>query len=787
MTTTKQPDLDTLQEIEQRVLWLATRIIDHANHRAATDVKVGGHQASCASMASIMTALWFGHLGSDDKVAVKPHASPVYHAIKYLTGELDRSYLTTLRQRGGLQAYPSRTKDPDVADFSTGSVGLGAVAPLFSALTRRYVSSHFGDQPPARFVALVGDAELDEGNVWEAIADPATQGLGDFTMVIDLNRQSLDRVIPDIAAVRLQRFFADAGWHVAEAKYGRRLTEAFERPGGDSLRAHIDDMANEAYQHLFALDGGDLRRKFLIDADPAVQSIADGLDDDQLKELVTDLGGHDLGVLLDTFAECDAVTDRPSVVFAYTIKGHGLPIAGDPMNHAAMLSPEQIDHFRVSVGLDADTEWDRFDPASDAGRLCHSVGGEINNPAPVPRALLPVPESARSVVTNGSTSTQEAFGRVLASLAEVEGVGERIVTTAPDVSISTNLGGFINKRGVYSPIERDDHGGADRLLKWAPSPTGQHIELGISEMNLFMLLGQLGLSHDHHHQQLLPVGTVYDPFVLRGLDAFIYGIYNDSRFVVAGTPAGVTLAPEGGAHQSTITASVGMELPNLTYVEPAYATEVDWLLCDALSAVSRPDGSSTYLRLSTRPIDQAPFAAAIERLGVERLREQVLAGGYRLIDGAEGGQSSDDGRPGVTIVTTGVMAPEAIAAAGELENEGVAATVVHLTSPDRVFRSWRAGFAQSTASARVVRRPSHLHRLVPSAERRRPIVSVHDAASHSLAWLGSAIGTRQFALGVDRFGESGTISELHELVGIDTGSIVNAALIALSEFDTHDE
>ncbi len=791
LSTGHRPDLDTLQEIERRVLWLATRIIDHANHRAATDVKVGGHQASCASMASIMTALWFGHLGSADKVAVKPHASPVYHAIKYLTGELDRSYLTTLRQRGGLQAYPSRTKDPDVADFSTGSVGLGAVAPLFSALTRRYVSSHFGDQPPARFVALVGDAELDEGNVWEAIADPATQGLGDFTMVIDLNRQSLDRVIPDIAAVRLQRFFADAGWHVAEAKYGRHLTEAFARPGGNALRAHIDDMANEAYQHLFTLDGGDLRRKFLIGADPAVQSIADGLDDDELKELVTDLGGHDLGVLLDTFAECDAVTDRPSVVFAYTIKGHGLPIAGDPMNHAAMLSPDQIDQFRASVGLDADTEWDRFDRDSDAGRLCHSVGGEINNPAPVPRAMLPVPESARSVVTNGSTSTQESFGRVLASLADIEGVGERIVTTAPDVSISTNLGGFINKRGVYSPVERDDHGGAERLLKWAPSPTGQHIELGISEMNLFMLLGQLGLSHDHHHQQLLPIGTVYDPFVLRGLDAFIYGIYNDSRFVVAGTPAGVTLAPEGGAHQSTITASVGLELPNLTYVEPAYATEVDWLLCDALSEVSRPSGSSTYLRLSTRPIDQAPFAAAIERLGVERLREQVLAGGYRLVDGSvsggDDGADGSDGRPGVTIVTTGVMAPEAIAAASDLENEGVAATVVHLTSPDRVYRSWRAGFAQSTASARVVRRPSHLHRLIPSAERHRPIVSVHDAASHSLAWLGSAIGTRQFALGVDRFGESGTISELHELVGIDAGSIVNAALIAVSELDGYEE
>ncbi len=772
-----RPDPATLREIEQRVLWLATRIIDHANRRDETDIKVGGHQASCASMVSIMTALWFAHIGGDDKVAVKPHASPVYHAIKYLTGELDRSFLTKLRQRGGLQAYPSRTKDPDVSDFSTGSVGLGAVAPLFSALTRRYTDSHFGPQEPARFIALVGDAELDEGNVWEAIADPATQGLGNFTMVIDLNRQSLDRVIPDIAATRLKRFFADAGWHVAEAKYGRRLEAAFAETGGDALEAHIDGMPNEAYQELFGLDASDARRKFLLKADPAVQRFADGVGDGDLKLLVTDLGGHDLELLGDTFRSCDDEVDRPSVVFAYTIKGHGLPMAGDPMNHAALLNPEQIDTFRAAVGLDLDTEWDRFDPGSDAGRLCRSVGGDINNSPLPPRPTLPIPSSARSVVKTGSTSTQESFGRVLASLADVAGVGERIVTTAPDVSISTNLGGFINKRGVYSHVIRDDHGGADRLLKWAPGPAGQHIELGISEMNLFMLLGQLGLSHDHHGQHLLPVGTVYDPFVLRGLDAFIYGIYNDAKFVLAGTPAGVTLAPEGGAHQSTITASVGAELPNLTYFEPAFATEVDWILCDALDQVGRSGGTSSYLRLSTRPIDQQPFADAADRMGEERLRTHVLAGGYRLVEGPA------DGRPAVTIVTTGVMAPEAIAAARDLDAEGVQANVVHLTSPDRTYRSWRAGFVQSAATARIVRAPSHLHRLIPPDERRRPIVSVHDAASHSLAWLGSALGTRQYTLGVDRFGESGTIADLHELTGIDTGSIVNAALIAVTESD----
>ncbi len=770
-------DIETLQEVERRVLWLATRIVDAANRRGESDIKVGGHQASCASMVSIMTALWFGHIGGADKVAVKPHASPVYHAIKYLTGELDRSYLTTLRQRGGLQAYPSRTKDPDVSDFSTGSVGLGAVAPLFSALTRRYVDDHFGERPDARFVALVGDAELDEGNVWEAIADPATQGLGNFTMVVDLNRQSLDRVIPDIAATRLKHFFADAGWHVAEAKYGKRLQGAFAGPDGEALRDHIDAMSNEAYQSLFALEGDALRTKFLANADGAVQRLAERHDDAALKTLVTDLGGHDLSLLLDTFAECDRHPNQPSVVFAYTIKGYGLPIAGDPLNHAALLSSDQIDAVRSEMGLDESNEWDRFAPDSAPGRLCASVGSDINNPAPVPRARPAVPESARPAVTNGTVSTQEAFGRVLASLADVEGLGERIVTTAPDVSISTNLGGWINKTGVYSHVERDDHGGADRLLKWAPAPTGRHIELGISEMNLFMLLGQLGLSHDHHDEQLFPIGTVYDPFVLRGLDAFVYGLYNASRFIVTGTPSGVTLAPEGGAHQSTITASVGAELPGLHYAEPAYATEVDWLLCDAIDALARPDGESTYLRLSTRPLDQAPFAEALERYGDEVLRKLVIAGGYRLRDVAA------DDRPGVTIVTTGAMAPEALAAADELDSEGVAATVVHLTSPDRVYRSWRAAYAETVRSARVVRVPSQLHRLVPPAERRRPIVSVHDAASHSLAWIGSALGVPQYALGVDRFGESGTIADLHDATGISAGSIVNAALIAIGDHD----
>ena len=326
---TEAPNLSVLGDIEQRLLWLAVRMVDEANRREGGELKVGGHQASSASMVSIMTALWFAHIGGEDKVAIKPHASPVSHAIKYLTGELDRSYLTRLRAPGGLQAYPSRTKDPDVADFSTGSVGLGAVAPLFSAASRRYVDSHFGDRGPARFIATVGDAELDEGNIWEAIAEPALAGLGNVMMIIDLNRQSLDRVIPDIQATRLQRFFENAGWHVVEAKYGSRLEAAFILPGGEELRRHIDEMSNEEYQSLFGLQGNDLRSAFLRTAPPPVSRLVGDRDDAELADLVFHLGGHDLGLLVDRYRECDAADDRPSVVFA----GTGASLGGGATGH----------------------------------------------------------------------------------------------------------------------------------------------------------------------------------------------------------------------------------------------------------------------------------------------------------------------------------------------------------------------------------------------------------------------------------------------------------------------
>ncbi|WP_433285867.1 transketolase-like TK C-terminal-containing protein [Micromonospora sp. CA-244673] len=781
-----QHDLDVLDEIQRRVLWLATRIVDAANHDRDTGdgVKVGGHQASSASLVTAMTALWFAHLDAEDRVAVKPHASPVFHAVQYLLGNLDRSYLPKLRARGGLQSYPSRTKDPDGVDFSTGSVGLGAAAPLFAAVTRRYVDAHFGERPHSRFIALIGDAELDEGNIWEAVADPATTGLGNVMWLVDFNRQSLDRVVPGVRINQWRGQFEAAGWHVVEVKYGRKLAEAYERPGGAALRDWIDLMPNEQYQSLFGLAGPALRKQFLDGAPAEVAAFVADIPDDELGPLVTDLGGHDLQAMLDAYAQCDAVTDRPSVVFAYTVKGWGLPIAGNPRNHSALLTTEQVDALRAAHGLTRDTEWDRLDPASPAG-IRTGERREALARAPRERALgVTVPETTR-VRVNKPVSTQEVFGRVLVDLARDPKVAPYLVTTAPDVATSTNLAGFINKTGVFAPTEQRSWT-EDRMLRWTETPAGQHIELGISEMNLFLLLGQLGLSWDLSGQPLLPVGTVYDPFVLRGLDAFLYGTYSGSRFVVAGTPSGITLAPEGGAHQSTITASVGLELPGVTFCEPAYAGSLDWLLCDALgqiaggaapAATAAPaEDGAYYFRLSTRPLDQAPFEAARARIGDAVLRRQVVAGAYRLVDAHEAYPHLADA-PVVQLAASGAVLPEVLAAAAELAEEGVAAHVVDVTSLDRLYRAWQRTLRQGVRTATVPSVPGALRSAFAD---RVPVVTVHDAASHAMAWLGSALGAPAVPLGVDEFGQSGSVTELYELHDLLPGSIVNAALAALS-------
>ena len=755
-------ELATLERIQRKVLWLATWMIHRANARPSADgTKVGGHQASSASVVGLLTALYFKALRPDDRVAVKAHAAPAFYAIQYLRGRLPRSALAELRSFGGLQAYPSRRKNPEIVDLSTGSMGLGAVQATLGALASRYVADHFGVDPPGRVIVMVGDAELDEGNVWEGLAEEAVSGLGRVLWIVDVNRQALDRVVPDSRTRQLGAMFRACGWRVIELRWGRKLRALFGTPEGRHLERRLETMPNAEYQRLLRLPHGAVRKALLTGAGGEIDATLDGflsrLGDDELAALVADLGGHDLAAILDAVDEAEGEGARPSVILAHTIKGWGLPLAGDPLNHTMLLTEAQITELRDALGIAPGAEWDGFAPGSDEAEWVRRLPPLFASPPAHPIPEVPVETGETSPA---ESSTQEAFGRALGALARLP-VAASVVTVSADVAVTTHLAGWINRKGVYFPVSKP-HVLADLPLavQWKESPGGQHIELGIAEHNLFLLLGALGLTRELSGVTLLPIGTLYDPFVPRGLDALYHALYSGAKFVVVATPSGVSLAPEGGAHQSVITPGIGVALPAIAYFEPAFALEVEWILLDALRGLADRTGESVYLRLSTKPVDQslAPPPSP-------EYRARVLRGGYRLID-PRGEPGWDPEENAVHVFAAGAMVPEAVEAGRLLRERGVLASVFVVTSPDRLYRDLRGA-------------APYLETLVGADEEGIPVVSVLDGHSHALAFIGAALGVPQLALGVDDFGQSGTRADLYRHYGIDAAAIARAAVVLL--------
>jgi pyruvate dehydrogenase E1 component len=774
--------LELLRQVEKKLLWLSAWMIHNANHiRPSRDgLKVGGHQASCASVISIMTALYFEILRPQDRVAVKPHAGPVFHAINYLFGRQTREMMEGLRAFGGAQSYPSRVKDGPEVDFSTGSVGLGVAITSFSALIADYVRLHnLGgyDLPAGRHIAIAGDAELDEGNIYEALLEGWKHDVRNVWWIIDYNRQSLDSVVPDRLFGRIDGLFRDMGWNVVTMKYGGMLEAAFARDGGEALRAWIDDCPNSHYAALTFQGGAAWRQALLADLSRArgVRAIIDPLSDDELADLMTNLGGHDVGSIIEHFRAADAAGDQPTCFIAYTIKGMGLPFAGHKDNHAGLMSKEQMDFFRAGMNIRPGHEWDFFEgldaSPDELSRFVAEVpfaqkltpaGRALSAPAiPVP-ATLPSPKAA-----GRKMSTQAGFGDILAEIGRGQGalkpLAERIVTTSPDVTVSTNLGPWVNRRGVFDRHLRNDVFRDAKLAsaqRWGMAPEGQHIELGIAEQNLFLLLGAAGLSHSLHGARLLPIGTVYDPFVNRGLDALIYACYQDSRFLLVSTPSGITLAPEGGQHQSVNTPLIGMAADRLASFEPAYVDELSILLRHALDFMQRPDGSAVWLRLSTRQLAQRerPLDAA-----------DVIAGAHWVSPPAPGGK--------IAIAYQGPIAPEAEAAFAELAAEEPGAGLLAITSPDRLHAGWRA----ATKARRDGRREefAHVEKILAPLARDATLVTVLDGHPAAHAWLGAVRGQRVIPLGPDHFGQSGDIPDLYREYGIDTDAILDACAQAL--------
>ncbi len=758
--------LAMLRAIERKLLWLSAWTIHNANHlRPSRDkLKVGGHQASCASIATVTTALWFDVLRPGDRVAVKPHASPIYHAAQYLLGLEPLARLERFRALGGAQSYPSRTKDHPGVDFSTGSVGLGAAMTLFASLTQDYVRLHGlvpDDAPPGRMIATVGDAELDEGNVFEALLEGWKYDVRNVWWIIDYNRQSLDRVVPEKLFQKIEQFFATVGWEVVTIKYGKRLQAAFAEPGGAALRQWIDACPNDLYSAL-TFKGGAAWRAHLesdLGGNAAIRRLLERHDDAALARLMTNLGGHDLEAVLEAFHA--VADDRPRCFIAYTVKGWGLPFAGHKDNHAGLMSPEQMAAFKQAMRIPDGEEWSPHagldvEPAAlDAflaglpwrARQARTTAA----PVPVP-AVLP---SGRPVAR---TSTQEAFGRIMGELARSElPLAAHLVTTSPDVTVSTSLGAWVTRRGVFNRKEHEDVFRAEQVTSptlWRESRTGQHVELGIAENNLFLNLAALGLAHELFGARLLPVGTLYDPFINRGLDALVYACYQDARFLLVATPSGVSLAPEGGAHQSIGTPLIGISQPGLTFLEPAFADELEVMLRWALAHLQAPDGGSVYLRLTTRQIDQP------ERSLDAATEAAILAGAYWLRPPAPGAE--------LAIACSGAVTPEALAALAELADDLPGAGLLAVTSADRLHADWRAQGPRS-----------HIARLLATLAPDAALVTVLDGHPLTLSWLGAVTPHRVKALGVERFGQSADIPDLYRLMRLDTEAILDACAAAL--------
>lgn len=760
--------IEALKALDTRLLWLSSWMIHNANNiRPKRDgLKVGGHQASCASMTAIMAALYFHALRPHDKIAVKPHAGPVLHAIHYLIGEQSLERMETFRGLGGVQSYPSRTKDTIPVDFSTGSVGLGVAITAFTSLVQDYLIAHewLEEERAGRMIALMGDAELDEGNIYECLIEGYKHDLRNCWWIVDYNRQSLDSTTADRMFRRFDDIFETCGWRVITLKYGKLQLAAFERPGGKSLQEWIDNCPNADFAVLTYQGGAAWRKRLTADlaGKPDAQDLLGGFDDAGLARLMTNLGGHCIESIVEAFEGAD--DDLPTLFIAYTVKGRGLPLAGHKDNHSGMMNATQIQAFRDRLGITEGTEWKKWGGLGDnvaaqlqafvdASPIAKKLREPCSEPIFVPDAF-PTPEGPEQ-------STQSAFGRVLLDLAKSgEKIADRIVTTAPDVTQTTNLGAFVNQRGLFRRHELADlfqDAKIPSAQKWTQHCAGQHIELGIAENNFFLLLASLGLAGSHFGTRLLPVGTVYDPFIARGLDALNYGCYQDARFLLVGTPSGITLAGEGGAHQSINTPLIGMGQPNLAYYEPAFADEVALLMRHAFDFMQRPDGSSVYLRLSTRSITQPTRSD-------DRWMADALKGGYwmkRPRDHAE-----------AAIVFTGVVAPEALAAWEQLVIDLPGLGLLNITSPDLLHRGWSARRAARWTGHQA--EASHIETLLAPLAAGAGLVTLLDGSPAALSWLGSVRGHRVSPLGTDTFGQTGDAPDLYRMYRIDANAIMDA-------------
>jgi pyruvate dehydrogenase E1 component len=807
-------ELATYQRIRDHVAHAALAMIDFANHKPdnrALKPKVGGHQASCMSSVDILCALYLHALRPHDRVCVKPHAAPVLYALAHLCGAVGEGDLDRLREFGGLQPYPTSAKNPQWVDYTSSSEALGPAATIYDAYgavhERRGLGRADADGP--MFYAHVGDGELTEGQIDESLYDAGRWHLDNLVWVVDLNRQSLDRVMDDTGDLGrwVEAKFAAQGWEVITLRHGGRAQDLYARPGGEVLRAGIEALDDALWHPLLLLRGAALRYALgaSVDVPPgaegqiaaavreavglsgrAAKSVAawlGDLDDAALAAAVGHLGGHDLAALIEALDAARAVRGRPVVIVAHTIKGYQTSQAAHPENHGALLPEDEVAGWGVARGLPAGVRYPRPAAGSAEASCLERVRRDVfTKPeplwAPPPladlrRALAEVRTPRRRV-----SSTGEAFQSLNLALLRSE-AARWLQFCAPDVGHTTHLGPVIRQTGVFAPRDLPDTYAFLREAQrtsfdFRPSPTGQFHALGIAEGNAMLwayAFGRRRLSGEPR-TPLLPVVTVYDKFFERALNQLDYAVYAGARFVAVGVPSGTGLSRETATHQSLMTPRIMMDLPGIVAYEPAFAVDVEAVYLHALGQLWDEAGEAVYLRLTTQPMEQPDELPADHA-------EAAVRGAWWLV-GADDRRRADG--PNVVFVASGRKLREVRQAAQALlEQHGVGSRVLNVTSYERLWRDWDA-FSRAPEAWDDPARSYVLAELFDDATLNLPLIIVGDHVASVAEWLPGALqrvrGHR--FVGPRTNGSAGDLDSVDAFHGMATADIVRVALEELA-------
>jgi pyruvate dehydrogenase E1 component len=762
--------------------------------------KVGGHQASALSSSSILAAYYLHIRRAQDRMAVKPHAAPFLYALLYMMGQLRREDVENLREFGGLPAYPVQHHNPGLVDFSTSIEGVGCAATVEDAYEAVVQNLQFGKSIDARYSAIVGDGELTELQIGGALHEAGRRRLSNLCWWIDINRQSLDRIIEDSPLGNsgrwIENLFRANGWHTIDLRWGSRISAEFGRKGGAALRRRLDHLSDSHYQVLLMLDGSTIRKALSGNrdhSDPIMKSflhefvatapaserldILESYGDEELKELIADVGGHDLQQLIDADEKAAATKDRPTAILCHTIKGRGLPgWAAHPENHGAVLSEDRMEAYRSTIGFDASDPFGL--PASDSEiggfmsqRACELFPTKTRIEVSYPSALMPVWDQVRTPL-DGKKSTAAVFGNLNVTYLKTP-IGKHMAFAAPDVGLTTHLGGIILATGAFDSdpppdlfrFLREQH---KQPFGWRLTTQGQFHSIAINEGLAAMLAFAFGRPKFaiEGKERLIPIVTIYDIFWKHAYTQVYYALYDKARFIAVGTPSGTSLSRESGTHQSIHTPAMFMGLPNIIYYEPAFAYDMKVIYHWAMEQIVSPDGEAVYLRLTTQELEQPEIE------DTSAIREQVIRGAYWLIN-RRGESGYDPSRNVAHIFATGPVMSEAIQASEALRERGLFVNVCNVTSWERLKRDWERYWADPELRENP-EASYHLNDLIPDDEVAVRAVVVGDFTPQVADWLGNALGKSIPVLAPRGFSETGSLERIRNLHGIDAAAIVKA-------------